>query len=123
MLASFSLFSSLLLLSLPVNTAVIRRDSPVNFPLKKRLDLHLGSLKNIVVRDVTRAKSLRSRAQSLSGGMINGISSKLIRGEVYNEEITNRLSGYTTFIGVGTPPTPCRLSCSHVDEQLITNST
>ncbi|KNZ72979.1 Polyporopepsin [Termitomyces sp. J132] len=108
MLVYSSLSLLLLSFSLTVNTAVIRRDSPVNFPLKKRLDLKSGSLnlKNVVLRDVARAKSLRSRAQTiLDGGVINDIVSKLIRDEVHEEGVSNSAVFYTASIGVGTPPT------------------
>ncbi|KAG6901583.1 hypothetical protein C0995_010253 [Termitomyces sp. Mi166 len=81
----------------------IRRDSPVNFPLKRRLDLSLGNFKNIVLRDVARANFLRGRAQSLVGGSLSDI--KLIRDEVHNEQAMNAFNFYTTKIGVGTPPT------------------
>ncbi|KAG6877020.1 hypothetical protein C0992_011042 [Termitomyces sp. T32_za158] len=119
LVSRFILSFLVFLFSLPVNSAIIVRDSPVNFPLKKRFpeELPFGAFKHLSFRDAARAKHLRGRGQTLLPmlkGLI-GSAANLIRDEGHTEEATNNAVFYTASIGIGNPPTNCMFHQDYVD--------
>ncbi|KAG5651701.1 hypothetical protein H0H81_007734 [Sphagnurus paluster] len=95
-----SLLTTLLLVLVVAGKQIIIRDSPITFPVARRLKL-TGGVQNLVRKDLARAQALRARAAAISG-------KKFQVEAVFNEPVINEAVSYIATVGIGIPPTNCK---------------
>src|SRR5882757_3592424 len=96
-----SLLTTLLLAMSIAASPVEVRDSPVTLPMARKLNLQGGTV-NLLQHDPARATALKDRATS-------GVDRRATSIAVINEAVS-----YIAEVGVGSPPTTCKLNMRNV---------
>ena len=107
-----TLFSALLTCTLTVPALasanpdpVLTRDSPLTLSFTRLADLGLATGHTLYQRDLRRAQSFKSRSDSEEG-------SETSKRAVISTPADNQVVSYIATVGVGSPPTQCRVTSS-----------
>lgn len=94
-------FIALLVADLAAGKSILINRSPVNLPISRRANF--TSVHNLLKHDQARAKYLKAK------GAVKASGDSFHEYSVINQVIENQAVGYIAAVGVGIPPTTCKL--------------